>query len=173
MDRSAAMSAQYFYGEPGGKTMGPLPLESIQAAAKSGRLSAATMVSRDGAEPWASLDDLSRFGVAAFESARLDSLKAENLSRSAAAEVAPDPPRERIQEGSVGGFLQLFGWINIAMACVLICVTLAAVEEGKPIFQLITGVICCALSGVFFLAIAEVLTRLKEISSALNSKTNL
>lgn len=163
------MSAQYFYGEPGGKTMGPLPLESIQAAAKSGRLSAATMVSRDGAKPWASLDDLSRFGVVAFESARLDSLKSENLARSAAP-VTVDIPQARIKEGSVGGFLELFGWINIATACCFIFALLVGLGGGKMVSMMVTTAICCALSGVLFLAASEVLTRLREISAALNSK---
>ena len=45
----------YYYGEPGGETHGPLPLRTIRNAIQAGKLSQRVMVSLGSHGPWVSL----------------------------------------------------------------------------------------------------------------------
>ncbi len=173
----------YFYGEPGGKVSGPLGLGSIEIAVKTGRLRDDVMLSRDGGEPWRCFEDVKNSPAYAFHP-NFEEVKAESLARaekrSLEAEAEKVANEARIEEekntptpvhsGSVAGIIEVIGLIIICLGVILLIVCMASMgnydmANAKTFVYL---AVVNILSGLMFLAIAEVLSRLKEIATILS-----
>lgn len=150
----------WFYGEPGGEVHGPMDIQIIRAAVDAGRLSETVNVSHDAAGPWAPLRVVDKLGNRAF-SAPPETIEAVLAAQPEAA------PKMR----SVGGFVEVFGYVALGGGILCVILTLAAWYQGSlAVFSYAAGATSGIVSGVMFLAAAEVLKRLGEISRALSHR---
>jgi hypothetical protein len=141
------MNTEYFYGQPGGSTSGPLALGSIIAAANAGKLGKETLVSPDGQTGWHPLSDL--------------------LPKD-------KPERVVVTSGNgrtVAGFLEVIGWVQIFAGLLsIILFVIAITQASTATFLLGVSAIGNLVGGIWFLAAAELLERLRDIAQGLREK---
>jgi hypothetical protein len=148
-DKSAATmkSDGWYYGVGGGEVHGPLPMETIRAAVSAGRLPEDAAVSHHATGPWAPLSVVSKLGEEAFGAGGKNNAKSS--------------PR------SVAGLIEVFGFVIIAIGLACIVGVFVAFHNDSPqVYPLIVMAISNLVSGLMFLALAEVLRRLGEIAAA-------
>jgi hypothetical protein len=153
-------SQEWFYGEPGKEVHGPLPIETIRAAAEAGRLSESVRIGKSSSGPWAPLDVVSELGDEAFGAG-----SKKRAALAAARKAAGSQSR------SVSGFIEVIGYLIIAVGIVCIFLIFIAISSGRgEVFKFIILAISNLVSGLMFLAVAEVLRHLGDISSALRNR---
>lgn len=148
----------YFYGEPGGEIRGPLPIETIRTATAAGKLSTAAVIGHTSEGPWVPLAVFNKIGTAAF-GPNAGKLMADLRAKEVAMQNRP--------EKSVGGFIEVIGYIFVGLGVLCIIGIFVAWGKSSPnVFTYAVGALSNLFSGLMFLAIAEVLKRLLEISTS-------
>jgi hypothetical protein len=146
----------WYYGVDGGDVHGPLPMETIRAAVSAGRLPEHAAVSRHANGPWAPLAVVSELGDEAFG--------AGGKKRAA---ISSAMKTADFQQKSVTGLIEVVGFVIIAIGIGCMFGVFVAFRYDSPhVFPWIVMAISNLVSGLMFLALAEVLKRLGEISAA-------
>jgi hypothetical protein len=146
----------WYYGVDGGDVHGPLPMETIRAAVSAGRLPENAAVSHHANGPWAPLAVVSALGDEAFGAGGR-----KRAAIASARKKAKSAPR------TVAGLIEVIGFVivTIGLACI-VGVFVAFQNDSPRVFPLIVLAISNLVSGLMFLAVAEVLRRLGEIAAA-------
>jgi hypothetical protein len=154
-------SQEWFYGMPGEDIHGPLPIETIHAAVTAGRLAPTVNLGKSASGPWAPLAVVSKIGDQAFG--------ASGKKRAAAIAASKKPAGS--QRRSVCGFIEAIGYLIIGIGILCIFGMFFAMATGSAnVFQFVILAISNLVSGLMFLAVAEVLRHLGEISNALRNR---
>lgn len=153
-------SQEWFYGMPGEEVHGPLPIETIRAAVAAGRLSPSVGVGKSSSGPWAPLDVVSKLGNEAFGNAGKKPAANATARKTAGT-----------QRPSVSGFIEVIGYliIGVGILCIFGMIN-AMLSGGSNVFKFVVLGLSNLVSGLIFLAVAEVLRRIGEISNALRNR---
>jgi hypothetical protein len=150
---------QWFYGEPGGEVHGPLGIRTIRAAVEAGRLTEAVSLSQSAEGPWAPLRVVEKIGRDAFGAG--GKKKAALLD----AKLTGNPPGK-----SVAGFVEVIGFVFLLCGVFSIIGIFVSWFQSSPLVSIyMIAALSNFISGVMFLAVAEILRRLSEISSGVRS----
>ena len=153
-------SQEWFYGVPGEDVHGPLPIDTIRAAVAAGRLSSSVKIGRSATGPWAPLEVVSKIGDEAFG--------AGGKKRAA---IAASRKPAGSQKRSVSGFIEVMGYVSIGAGLLCILGIFSAISSGDGgVFKFVVLAISNLVSGLMFLAVAEVLRHLGEISNSLRGR---
>jgi|GEM_PF-4717078 len=151
----------WFYGEPGGESHGPLPLDTIRAAVSAGRLSAEVVVSNTASGPWSPLRAVENHGadVLGAGGKKRERLAMEAQAKQQASVIIPMK--------SVSGFIEIVGYVLLGGGLLCILGFIAAYTKKEPTVVIFAvSALSNIVSGLLFIGAGEALRRLGEISAA-------
>lgn len=152
-------AGEFYYGVDGGEILGPRPLAEIRDDVMAGRLLGAVGVSRWQNGPWTPLA-----GVPSGQPPNAQ-VTHEDVVPVKRERGRGEPPKEGQASRTVGGYVEVLGWLGIVLGFISIAYGIMAAFALDPAyFVSIASGVSGMIGGLLFLVIAEVLGRLRRIS---------
>jgi hypothetical protein len=164
------MSTQYYYELPDGSMDGPVEMDALVRDLADGMLTEETKVSRGGDDPWATLREVMGRDMRKREN-RPEKLPLPNAVERPATPEPAVPSKELVTprfRGTISELLDIFAALQMIAGILFAGFGLISWSDdsGVAFVRLVAG-LSALVSGVFCMAAAEVLVRLREIRDAL------